>query len=146
MRIPTLPFVDIKDDILGGDYSLSIALVDEKTSQKVNKIYRKKDRPTNVLSFSLSKKNGEIILCPKLIKEESKDKNKNFGKNFAKLLEFLVIHGMLHLKGLEHSSTMSKQEKFFCNKYDKKHFNRNRRGFLYDQSRSGRVFKGRKKS
>ena len=146
MKIPVLPFLNLKNDILGAKYSISIAFVDEKTSHKINKEYRGKDRPTNVLSFPFSKTSGELILTPSLIKKESTNPEKNFGKNFEKLLFFLVIHGMLHLKGYEHSSTMSKRETFFCNKYDKKHFNRNRRGIKHDQSGSGRISKRRKKS
>ena len=54
-----------------------------------------KDKPTNILSFPLTKNTGEILLCPAVIKKEVK----NFNKTFTELLGFLVIHGMLHLKG-----------------------------------------------
>lgn len=141
-KLPRLPFLDIKNDILGEKYSLSIAFVDEKNSQEINKKYRKKDYPTNVLSFSLRKNEGELILCPGVIKKEAK----NFSKTFSQFLQFLVIHGMLHLKGLEHSSTMDRAEKKFSEKYDQKHFSWHRRGLLHDESRGGRVRKGRKKS
>lgn len=139
-------FEKLKNDILGKDYDLSLAYVDEKKSREINKKYRKKDKPTNVLSFSLSKQSGEIIICPAVVKREAKDKTKNFGKKYQELLVFLVIHGMLHLKGLEHSSRMERAEKFYCKKYDKKYFDRDRRGLLYNQSRSGRIHQGRKKS
>lgn len=142
MHLPKMPFLDIKNDILGPSYSLSIAFVDEKTSNKINKTYRKKDKPTNVLSFSISKNSGELVLCPALIKNESLNPEKNFGKNFSELLGFLVIHGMLHLEGMQHGSIMEKQEI----KYDKKYFNRNRRGLVHNQSRSGRILKRRKTS
>lgn len=137
-KLPSLPFVAMKDDILGKDYSLSIAFVDEKTSREVNKKYRDKDKSTNVLSFSLNKKSGELLLCPAVIKRECK----KFSKTFDEFLGFLVIHGMLHLKGLEHSSTMERAEK----KYDQKHLGGHRRRLRNDPSRSGRVSKGRKKS
>lgn len=141
-KLPSLPFVFIKNDILGEEYDLSIAFVSEKKSQEINKQYRDKNYPTNILSFCLSKKEGEIILCPSVIKKESKNKDKNFGKNFSNLLGYLVIHGMLHLKGMQHSSRMDREEK----KYDQKYFSRDRRRILYDESRGGRIFKGRKKS
>ena len=104
----------IKNDILGKEYSLSIALISAKKSQEINKQYRKKDKPTNILSFVFNKNEGEILLCPAVIKKETK----NFGRTYKELLGFLVIHGMLHLKGMKHSSTMEKEEK----KYDKKYF------------------------
>ena len=142
MRIPRLPFLLIKNDILDKNYDLSIAFVGEKESHKINKNYRQKDKPTNILSFAISKNSGELILCPSLIKKESADPEKNFGKNFSKLLGFLVIHGMLHLKGYEHGGIMELQEK----KYDQKYFYRDRRGLDDDQSRSRRISKRRKKS
>jgi len=137
-KLPSLPFVKIKNDILGQKYSLSIAFVTEKKSKEVNKTYRNKNKPTNVLSFYLRKNEGELILCPEVIKKEAK----NFERNFKDFLGFLVIHGMLHLKGLEHSSTMEKAETI----YDQKYFSRNRRRLIDDKSRGGRVSKRRKKS
>ena len=41
----------IKKDILGKDYSLSVAYISEKKSQELNNHYRQKDKPTNILSF-----------------------------------------------------------------------------------------------
>ncbi|MDQ3075559.1 MAG: rRNA maturation RNase YbeY [bacterium] len=141
-KLPSLPFVFIKNDILSKNYVLSVAFVSEKVSKEINFKYRNKNKPTNILSFSLSKKEGEIILCPSVIKKESKNKNKNFGKNFKNLLGFLVIHGMLHLKGMEHSAIMEKAE----TKYDQKYFSGHRRGVLNDASRGRRIRKGRKLS
>jgi probable rRNA maturation factor len=131
-------FSIIKKEILGKRYSLSIAYVDEKTSREINKKYRGKNKPTNILSFPLNKNLGEIVLCPSIIKKEAK----NFNKTFPQFLGFLVIHGMLHLKGYEHSSTMEKLE----NKYDQKYFGRNRRRLNDDASLGRRIFKRRKKS
>lgn len=142
MRLPRLPFADLREDILGKAYDLSVAMVDKKKSREINKKYRSKDKPTNVLSFSLSKTKGELVMCPDLIKEESKNPDKNFGKNFRELFGFLVIHGMLHLKGMEHSSRMEKEEE----KYVQKYFSRNRRGVRTNSRGSGRISKGRKKS
>jgi probable rRNA maturation factor len=129
-------FTKLKNDILGKDYSLSIAFVSEKKSREINKKYRKKDRATNVLSFALRKNEGELVLCKAVIKREAKI----FSKNFRQWLQFLVIHGMLHLKGMKHSSTMEKAENF----YDQKYFSRNRRGLIHDQSRGRRVRKGQR--
>ncbi len=131
-------FSIMKNDILGKDYSLSIACVDEKTSRKINKKYRKIDKATNILSFPLRKDMGEIILCPTVIKKGAK----KFGKTSDQFLGFLVIHGMLHLKGFEHSSTMEILEE----KYDQKYFSRNRRGVIHDTSCGWRISKRRKKS
>jgi probable rRNA maturation factor len=131
-------FSVIKNDILGKKYSLSIAYVDQKTSKELNKKYRGKNKPTNILSFPLRKNMGEIVLCLDVIKKEAK----NFSRTPDRFLGFLVIHGMLHLDGMEHGSTMEEREKF----YDQKYFGGNRRGLDDDQSRRRRILKRRKKS
>ena len=108
-KLPRLPFVQLKNEILGQDYDLSLAIVTSKESHKVNLALRQKDKPTNVLSFPFSKKSGEILLD---IKTSTKDAP-NFDMPVSKFLLFLVIHAMLHLKGYEHGSTMERQEKKF---------------------------------
>jgi probable rRNA maturation factor len=105
-------FEKLKSDILGKQYSLSLAYVSQKKSREINKKYRKKDEATNILSFSLRKNEGELILCKTLIKKEAK----NFNKTFPEYLRFLVIHGMLHLKGMRHGSIMEKAEKKYAGK------------------------------
>jgi probable rRNA maturation factor len=137
-KIPPLPFTRIKNDILGKGYSLSLAFITKEKIKEINKTYRKKNKPTNILSFPLSKTSGEILICPSLVKTETK----KFDRTFPQLLGFLVIHGMLHLKGMQHSSRMEGAE----NKYDTKYFYRSGHGIHHDQSRSGRIHQGRKKS
>ncbi len=111
-KLPSLPFVVIKDDVLGKKYDLSIAYVNEKTSKELNKKYRNKNKPTNILSFALSKNEGELILCPVVIKKQAPD----FEKTFSEFIVFLVIHGMLHLKGMKHGIKMEKAEKKYLSR------------------------------
>ena len=118
-KIPNLPFSVLKKDILGDKYSFSLAFISKSVMQKLNNKHRKINKATNVLSFSLSKNEGEILICPAVVKKQIK----KFGRTYTQLLQFLVIHGMLHLKGMEHSSRMEEREEF----YDKKYFNWNRR-------------------
>lgn len=103
----------MKDEILGKNYTLSIAYVSEKTSKELNTLYRNKNKSTNVLSFSLSKKEGELVVCPKVVIRE----RKNFDRKLPNFLGFLIIHGMLHLKGLDHGDKMEKLEEIFEKKY-----------------------------
>ncbi|OGI76479.1 rRNA maturation RNase YbeY [Candidatus Nomurabacteria bacterium RIFCSPHIGHO2_02_FULL_42_19] len=136
----------IKDDILGKKYSLSIAFISAKKSRELNKKYRKKNKATNVLSFALHKNEGEILLSPSVIRKEAR----MFNKTYKQFLEFLVIHGMLHLKGMTHSSTMDKAQNFYFAKYQGKYYEkylyRHRHRVANDQNRSGRVRQRRKKS
>ena len=131
-------FARIKNDILGKNYSLSLAFVSKKKSCELNKTYRGKDKPTNILSFPLSKDEGEILICKEIARKDAP----KFGRTSSEFLSFLFIHGMLHLKGMKHGSRMEAAEK----KYDEKYFYRNRRGILNDKSHRRRIFKGRKKS
>ncbi len=116
-KIPSLPFLLIKEDILGKNYILSLAFISKNKSKFLNNKYRGKNNPTNILSFPLSKEEGEILICPDVVKTETK----KFERTYRELLGYLVIHGALHLKGMEHSDTMEKAEE----KYDKKYFSRN---------------------
>ena len=112
-KLPRLPFEQVKDAILGAKYSLSVALVTPKESHKLNLTYRQKDKPTNVLSFPFEKNSGELVLDLKTSRADAV----NFDMTPDAFLLFLVIHGMLHLKGYDHGSTMEKAEKKFLKKF-----------------------------
>ncbi|MFQ5662043.1 MAG: rRNA maturation RNase YbeY [Candidatus Paceibacteria bacterium] len=96
-KLPSLPFENMKNEVLGKNYELSLVFIGTKKSQALNKKYRKKNKPADVLSFPLSKSTGEIFICPKTTKQES--------------IGSLFIHGLMHLKGLRHGSTMERAEK-----------------------------------
>ncbi|KKS89560.1 MAG: putative rRNA maturation factor [Parcubacteria group bacterium GW2011_GWC1_43_11b] len=108
-RVPKLPFASIADKILGPKYELGLVFVEPAEIQTINKKYRHHDYPTNVLSFPLTEKEGEILINLVRAKEEAPD----FDHDFKNHLLFLFIHGCLHLKGLRHSSIMVKEEKRF---------------------------------
>ncbi len=112
-KLPRLPFVQMKDAILGKKYELSIACVSPSLSRTLNRTYRKKDKPTNILSFPLATNAGELVLDLSLIKKEAP----LFERSYSRFVGFLLIHGMLHLKGYEHSSTMERQEQKFLKKF-----------------------------
>jgi len=61
-KLPRLPFEHMKDEVLGKNYDLSLVFIGDKLSRKLNKLSRKKDYPTNILSFPLSKNAGEIFI------------------------------------------------------------------------------------
>lgn len=137
-QLPRLPFRALKEKVLGKKYDLSLVFIDENKSKELNRIYRKKNKPTNVLSFPLGKLEGEIFICIKVAKKEAA----GYGKTWQDFLAFLVIHGMLHLKGLRHGSIMDKAEK----KYDEKYQSWNRRGNDVHTGGRGRILKRRKVS
>lgn len=95
--------------------SVSVAIVGKNEIRKINKIYRKKDIPTDVLSFAqyeniarLKKTResdillGELIVCYDDVKEWAKKQNLNLRDEIGKV----VVHGMLHLLGFQHGKKM----------------------------------------
>jgi probable rRNA maturation factor len=108
-----LPFDEIKNDICGKDYELSIVLIGTKKSKKLNNDARQKNYPTDILSFSISKNMGEIFITPKIAEKKSKQ----FGMTFPEYMLFLVIHGCLHLIGMEHGSKMERYELTHYSRY-----------------------------
>jgi probable rRNA maturation factor len=103
----------IKDNVLGKNYSLSLVFIGDKLSKKLNYQYRQKDKPTDILSFPLSENEGEIFINLKYAKKEAP----LFKKNYKDFIVFLFIHGLLHLKGLQHSSRMNKEEERIFKKF-----------------------------
>lgn len=112
-RIPRLPFSDIKKAILGSSYDLSLVFIGSAKSRALNKKHRCKDKSANVLSFSLGKKDGEIFID---LSQASIDSTK-FGESYTNFIAHLFTHGLFHLKGLEHGSTMENEEKKVLKKY-----------------------------
>jgi probable rRNA maturation factor len=102
-----LPLCAIKEKVLGKNYELSLAFVGDTRSKNLNKKYRGKDKPTNILSFELSKTSGEIIINPRLVKKEAP----LFKRSYKNFLCFLFIHGLYHLEGMQHGSIMEEAEK-----------------------------------
>ncbi len=102
-------FEKIASAILPKKYELSIVYADDKLSKYLNKKYRGKNYPANVLSFPLSKNSGEIFLNKKRISADAK----KFGLSSKNCLAYMFIHGTLHLKGHQHSARMDAQEKRF---------------------------------
>jgi len=104
--LPRVPFASIKNRALGKNYSLSLVFIGEARSKNLNKTYREKNKPTNILSFPLDNKSGEIFITPSVAKKQ----NRKFGRNYENFIAFLFIHGIMHLKGMEHGSKMERAE------------------------------------
>lgn len=112
--LPRVLFARIKDEALGRDYELSLAIVGTRRMRRINREHRQKDYPTDILSFSLDKKSGEIILNP----DKMRIKAKQFGQTYQNYVAFLFIHGLMHLKGFDHGSRMEQAEIKLRKKFD----------------------------
>jgi len=92
-------------DYHGSFVQVSIEIVDKATSQQLNKDYRNKDKPTNVLSFPLDLPDfveedliGDLAICADVLTLEAEQQNKTVDDHWA----HLTIHGTLHLLGYDH--------------------------------------------
>lgn len=98
------------------DAELSITIVDNETIQEINKQYRDKDQPTDVISFALEEHGeeeieirgdnlprhlGDIIISIEKVNEQANE----YGHSFNRELGFLAVHGFLHLLGYDHMTT-----------------------------------------
>jgi probable rRNA maturation factor len=111
--IPRLPYEQIKNDILGTEYVVSLVFVGEKRAQALNEAYRQKTYTPNVLAFPLDDSNGEIFICTKKLPKEAPLYNMNVRTYTA----YLFIHALLHLKGYDHGATMERTETKFLKKF-----------------------------
>lgn len=105
-QINNLPFLAIKNKILGTKFTLSISILNPKNAQKVNKKIRSKTYTPNTLSFKYSKTSGEIVLCPEVFVKE----DYAVGPKFENKIIYLFIHSCLHLTDLDHGPKMDKLE------------------------------------
>ena len=76
--------------------------------KELNWKYRKKNEPTDVLSFG----NGlnEIFICPAVVEKQE-------GESFKKKLAEVLIHGILHILGEKHGEKMFKKQKKYLDIY-----------------------------
>lgn len=112
-RYPRLPYQDMKDDVLGHAYSLSLVFVGQKRAQAINRTNRGKSYIPNVLSFPLDARAGEVFITPQIAQVEARER----GMTTDGYIGFLFIHALLHLKGGRHGDTMEKLEHMYCRRY-----------------------------
>jgi len=112
-KLPSLPFEAIKKTILGEKFELSLVFTNSIEMKKLNLSYRNLNSPTDILSFPLSKKSGEIFICP----SETKKMMTKFKRDYKNFLAFLFIHGCVHLRGYDHGDKMEKVELKFRKKF-----------------------------
>lgn len=110
---PRLPYEKVASDILGSKYQLSLVFVGEERGRQINLASRNKSYSPNVLSFPLSKSAGEIYITLAVAKRECS----RFDHSYQKHVLYLFIHGLLHLKGLDHGKKMDSLEEKYLEKY-----------------------------
>ncbi len=85
---------------------MTVRIVDVEEIQQLNRDYRHKDKPTNVLSFPFELPEGiddlpllgDVIICAQVVREEAEQQGKHVLDHWA----HMVVHGTLHLLGYDH--------------------------------------------
>lgn len=103
----------VAEATLGKRYDLSVVFAGDAFMRRINSTYRHKDKPTNVLAFPISNVSGEIYLDMPYIKREST----KYSHAPEIHLDYLFIHGLLHLAGHDHGDEMERQEQRLLKKY-----------------------------
>lgn len=100
--LPRAAFRAIALLALGSKYDLTLIVTNAKRIKLLNAIYTGKRVATDVLSFPISARQGEIYMC---LTEVRKGAGK-FGRTYANFISFLFIHACVHLKGHDHGAIM----------------------------------------
>ena len=95
------------------DLSVLIRVVDASESQQLNRDYRSKDKPTNVLSFPFevpagvpNTHLGDLVICAEVVNREALEQGKSPRAHWA----HISIHGVLHLMGFDHLDPADAEE------------------------------------
>jgi probable rRNA maturation factor len=87
------------------DTEIVVRIVDEQESSMLNKQYRHKIGPTNILSFPIEVPEGidlnllgDLVICAPLLEKEALEQNKPLMSHWA----HIIVHGILHLLGYDH--------------------------------------------
>jgi len=91
----------------GSGGEISVRVVGPGESRQLNARYRRRNRPTNVLSFPADyqaqfapRPLGDLVICPEVLRNEARAQGKTLRAHWA----HLVVHGSLHLIGYDHVS------------------------------------------
>ena len=82
-----------------GHPGITLRIVGAREGRRLNRIFRKKNHPTNVLSFSYARNQGDVVLCHPVIAREAREQGKPLAAHYA----HMVVHGVLHLRGYDHN-------------------------------------------
>lgn len=89
---------------------ITLRIVDAEEGRMLNREYRGKDYPTNVLTFAYGEQEGvytgDIVLCAPVVEREALEQGKDLPAHYA----HLTVHGVLHMQGYEHDTEAEARE------------------------------------
>ncbi len=103
---PGFPYQKTLDKALP-DWEVSLVFAGERRAKHLNEVLRSKTYIPNVLSYEVGAKSGEVVICLK----EAERQAKTYDMTYTQFVGFLFIHGLLHLNGMRHGTTMEHKER-----------------------------------
>lgn len=105
------------------DSEVSVTFVDNEVIHEINKKYRDKDQPTDVISFAMEELGeGEVAIIaegmPRILgdiiisTDRTREQAEEYGHTFERELGFLAVHGFLHLLGYDHMNDEDEKKMF----------------------------------
>lgn len=95
-------------DLLGPrrEVEVGVTLLDDAGIRELNRRYRGKDAPTNVLAFPMGEEEPPVLLLGDVVisVETARSEAEEEGKEIEEKLAHLVVHGVLHLLGYDHET------------------------------------------
>jgi probable rRNA maturation factor len=94
---------------LQGDAEITVRIVSADEGRALNRDYRHKDYPTNVLTFDYATEPlvmADLVLCAPVVAEEAAAMNIPLAQHYAHLL----VHGTLHAQGWDHETSQADAE------------------------------------
>ena len=88
---------------LQSDAEITVRIVGAEEGQALNRDYRGKDYPTNVLTFDYTQSpyvTADLVLCAPVVAREAQENGKSLQAHYAHLL----VHGTLHAQGWDHET------------------------------------------
>jgi probable rRNA maturation factor len=114
----------LEDESIASSAEMGLLITDSKTIQKLNRIYRGQDKPTDVLAFQMTpdmnqepegsfvsppdgiRHLGEVVISyPQAVKQAQEQ-----GHGVTRELALLIVHGILHLLGYDHELPEEEQK------------------------------------
>ncbi|MCS7284242.1 MAG: rRNA maturation RNase YbeY [Hydrogenobacter thermophilus] len=94
---------------------ISIYITDDETIRHLNRDYRGKDEPTDVLSFPICEKVGNWLILGDIVisLDTAKRQASQIGHSLEEEIKRLLAHGFVHLLGYDHELGGEEERKFF---------------------------------
>lgn len=115
---------------LPSEAEMSVTFMENEAIQEINRVYRGKDLPTDVISFAFEEEGEDEMAIvfpddfpdaldlPKILGDimisidKAKEQANEYGHSYERELGFLAVHGFLHLNGYDHLTLEEEAEMF----------------------------------